>query len=304
MSRADAMAAVPVKSSLSDLWWTARNPPLDPTNSFSGKSILITGSNTGLGFEAAKKFAALGASKLILGVRSIERGQAAKDRIEQSLDGRSSSPLIEVIQLDMLKLSSVEEFAREVSERFTEVHIVVLNAGIAAVDYFTSPEGWESSLQVNVISTAYLALLLLPKLRQTTLSTGSLSILEIVTSSGHGDVKAPSLESNGRIIDKVNDRSNFNFLTQYQITKLLAMYVMKQISATTLADEVVVFAVCPGLCKSDIARDGSFVLRKIDGIWKSLFARTAEQGSRTLVSGATLGADARGGFWTHDRLAT
>ncbi|KAK4234271.1 hypothetical protein C8A03DRAFT_37961 [Achaetomium macrosporum] len=61
--------------------WAVNHPPADPTVSFAGKTVLVTGTNTGLGFEAAVKYAALGASRLILGVRSADKGEAAKQHI-------------------------------------------------------------------------------------------------------------------------------------------------------------------------------------------------------------------------------
>ena len=303
MSRADILASQPAKASLSSLYWTARNPPEDPTQSFEGRTVLITGCNTGLGFEAGLKFARLGASKLIFGVRSIERGNAAKKRIEEQLGGKLSSSTIEVLELDMMNFSSVKSFAQKVDSKFSEVHDVVLNAGMAASKYIESPEGWESSLQVNVLSTAYLSILLLPVLRKTAHSSGNPTHLEIVASAGHGDVDAASIQDSGRIVDKVTKEENFSLMKQYAITKLLVMYAMNQLASRVSAEEVIILACCPSLCKSDIAREASYIVRKIDGVWKSIFARSTEEGSRTLVSGVTLGKDAHGQFWTNDRIS-
>ena len=58
--------------------WGKLNPPKDPKIPFTGKTVLVTGSNTGLGFVVALKFAALGASKLILAVRTPAKGKAGK----------------------------------------------------------------------------------------------------------------------------------------------------------------------------------------------------------------------------------
>ena len=55
-----------------------------PTSSFAEKTVIITGSNTGLGKEAARHIARLGAETLILAVRSLEKGEAAKRDIEKS----------------------------------------------------------------------------------------------------------------------------------------------------------------------------------------------------------------------------
>src|SRR5947207_9430389 len=89
--------------------WAAKNLPMNPEASFSGNTVLVTGSNTGLGFQAAIKYAALGASTLILGVRSVEKGEAAKAAIVEQAGCRPD--IIKVMQIDMNIFSSVEEFA-------------------------------------------------------------------------------------------------------------------------------------------------------------------------------------------------
>ncbi|KAK5275948.1 hypothetical protein LTR16_011942, partial [Cryomyces antarcticus] len=75
----------------------------------TGKTIIVTGANVGLGFEAAKHFVRLGAEKVVLGVRSLEKGEAAKKRIE----GREKrSGVVEVWIVDLLSYESVKEFAK------------------------------------------------------------------------------------------------------------------------------------------------------------------------------------------------
>src|ERR1700712_1695295 len=83
----------------------------DPTESFAGRTVIVTGSNTGLGLAAAIKFANLGASRLILGVRSIEKGNAAKLTVEEQSKAKNPDCKIEVWQLDMLSYPSVKAFA-------------------------------------------------------------------------------------------------------------------------------------------------------------------------------------------------
>lgn len=298
---AEAITSVPARSSLSAFWWAARHPTPDPTASFAGKTVLITGPNAGLGFEAATKFAALGASKLIFGVRSLERGKEAKSRIEQKTGCRSD--VIQLIQLDMANYTSIEKFVQDVTNTFSVIHAAVLNAGVAPSSHKLSPEGWEMSLQVNVISAAYLGILLLPILRQTGVTTGQPTHLEFVTSVGHGDVSVGSVQDNNSILRKVNDSKSFSFTSQYIITKLLEVWVMTHIAAQVSSSQVIVNAACPSLCKSTLGRDFSIMLRAPDNLFKSIFGRTAEEGSRVLVSAVTTGQEAHGGFWSHDRVA-
>lgn len=298
---ADAITSVPAKSDWGAFRWGAKNPPVDPTTSYAGKTVLITGPNAGLGFEAATKFAALGASKLIFGVRSLEKGKQAKAAIEQKTGCKPD--VIQLLQLDMASYTSTEKFAREVNTKFSAVHVAVLNAGVAPPSYKPSPEGWEMALQVNVISSTYLAILLLPKLRETGLSTGQPAHLELVVSCGHGDVKAESVRDSTSILKKVSDPKNFSFTSQYVITKLLEVWAMTHIAAKTSPSQVIVNSSCPSLCKSTLGRDFSIMLRIPDSLIKAIFARTAEQGSRILVSATTTGPDAHGGYWAHDRVA-
>jgi NAD(P)-dependent dehydrogenase (short-subunit alcohol dehydrogenase family) len=289
------------KNSLGSLWWSARHPPADPTASFAGKTVLITGANVGLGFEAAVKFAALGVSTLIFGVRSLEKGKAAKEKIEQTT--KCNTNVIQLFQLDMSDFSSVEKFATAVSGKFPTIDAAVLNAGIAPSGYNLSPHGWEMSVQVNVLSTTYLAILLLPKLRATSSTTGKPAHLEIIASTGHRDVNPESVQGNEGILKKVNDEKTFSWVAQYSITKLLVMWSMVHIAAKTSPHQVIVVATCPGLCQSTIGRDFSAPLRYPDTLFKKIFGRTCEEGSRTYVSATLLREEAHGGFWTHDRIS-
>lgn len=144
-------------------FWHARYPPKDPVHlSFASKTVLVTGANDGLGLQAAIKFAQLGAARLVLGVRSREKGEAAKAAI---LSKTKSSPLPEfvVITVDLSTFASVKAFAAEVNEKIDKLHVVLLCAGIMIPTFQTSPDGYEINFQVNVLSSALMALLLVPR---------------------------------------------------------------------------------------------------------------------------------------------
>lgn len=85
----------------------------------------MTGSNVGLGLEAARHFVRLGAEKVILAVRSIEKGEDAKKNIEQS---EKSSGVVEVWQLDLSSYESVKQFAKR-ADGLKRIDAVVENAG-------------------------------------------------------------------------------------------------------------------------------------------------------------------------------
>jgi NAD(P)-dependent dehydrogenase (short-subunit alcohol dehydrogenase family) len=283
-----------------------QNPPYDPQTSFAGKSVLITGANVGLGLEAAVKFAALGASRLVLGVRSLERGEEAKAEICR----RAGFPVakVQLYRLDMSTFEGVKSFTKSVTEKEKSLDIVVLNAGIAAPAHQLSPDGYEMVLQVNVLSTALLAVLLFPLLQQTAQKTGEATHMEFVGSVGHRMLKSNTLDavldnSETSIIIYLNDNKNYTPQNAYCISKLLLMYIMDGLVSACRShrsDQVIITTCCPNLCRTNIGREFSIFSKLANHLFQSVFARTAEEGSRILVSGTTLDSSAMGQFWSHD----
>ena len=106
----------------------------------------MTGSNIGLGLEAARHFPRLGASKVILAVPSISRGEAAAKSIHDFI-GKTS--VCKVWLLDMGNWNSIKEFVRRAGG-LKRLDIVIENAGIAASEY-AEMEGLESMVAVNVV---------------------------------------------------------------------------------------------------------------------------------------------------------
>lgn len=133
----------------------ALKPPV-PTADFSGKTIIVTGANVGLGKEASKLFIRLNASKVILAVRSIKKPEAAKAEIEAQT---KRTGVVEVYKLDYSSYASVKAFAARVAE-LERVDIAVLNTGVAT-EQFEISEYNENTLTVNVISIALLLFFIL-----------------------------------------------------------------------------------------------------------------------------------------------
>jgi retinol dehydrogenase-12 len=150
--------------------------PTYPTYDFSGQTVIVTGSNVGLGLEAARHFARLNCAKLILAVRTVSKGEKAKESILSST--KRKSDCIEVWPLDLSSSASVKAFAKR-AEGLERVDILVENAGLSVAGWEVM-EGNEASLQVNVINTFLLALLMLPMLRKTAEKFDTTPHLEIV----------------------------------------------------------------------------------------------------------------------------
>jgi len=286
-------------------------PPADPTTpaSFAGQTVIVTGSNTGLGYEAAFKFASLGAAHLILAVRDVQKGEVAKTKLEQRLGPLSKTCSIEVWQLDLANYDSIKSFAKRVDSELEQLDVAVLNAGVFNISFGQSLAGWENDLQVNTLSTTLLALLLLPKLKKTSRTTGRTPTLEIVSSGTHYMSKLTPEQMSGDVdlLAEFNQSSKFNANKQYGLSKLFLMHALQGVSE--LASEagpdgtpvVFVTSTCPGICQTDIARGyDNIVFRILKIVVGLLLFRSAEQGSRTLVSGALLGSRGHGVFWQND----
>lgn len=135
--------------------WTAADLP-----SFAGRIAIVTGANSGLGAVTARELARKGA-KVILAVRNTNKGEAAA----QQMTGD-----VEVRQLDLQDLSSVRQFAGRVDE----VDILINNAGIMAVPYALTADGFESQIGTNHLGHFALTNLLLPKITDRVVTVSSM----------------------------------------------------------------------------------------------------------------------------------
>ena len=287
-------------------------PPAPPTASFSGKTVLITGANTGLGFEAAKHFLALDAALLIVAVRSLEKGNAAREQLVEAFPSKNDA--IDILPLDMNSYDSITKFAETINSRYHNLDVALLNAGISNRLYAVSPEGWEETLQVNTISTALLALLLIPKLRAS--KRGESDPHMVIVSSGlYHSVTAKELGVEParpeNILKGCNDSADRfaagNGVRQYSISKLLVMFVVKEIANLATAPDgepqVLVTSCCPGACVTDLGRQYNRWYEKLAmSLLGPIITRSVEEGSRTLVSATALGPESQAGYWKNDQL--
>lgn len=304
----------PGLSTIGEMWWSRKHPPKDYQVSFAGKTVLVTGANTGLGFEAAVKYVALGADKLIIAVRSAAKGEEARRRILERA-GRSSSEVdIAILTVDLSDLASVKEFAHNLGRETQYLDVALLNAGLANPRFEMCPAGWEMALQVNVLSTALMSVLLLPLLRSTAAARGKAVHLTFVNSHGHRMVQKDWYASaEGSLMKAANDKARWDVAKSYSMVKLMGMAVMQGVargvtesrasSPNHKSPDIVVNAVCPSLCKTDLGRKFGTVSQISGFIFQGIFARTAEEGSRSLVSATALGPESHGRFWHHDILA-
>ncbi|KAH7388889.1 short-chain dehydrogenase/reductase-like protein [Cadophora sp. MPI-SDFR-AT-0126] len=270
---------------LKSQWTTLPYPATD----FTGQTIIVTGSNVGLGLEAARHFVRLGASKVILACRSQEKGESAKKDIGEST---KRSAVVEVWQVDLGSYESVKQFCSRAT-KLDRLDAVVENAGIAT-SYYTELEGMESTVTVNVISTFLMALLLLPKLRADAMKYNTTPRLVIVASEAHEQARFVE-KSAPLIFPALNNPKNQP--DRYTVSKLLEVLTVRELAPALTASEkpkVILNCLTPGFCHSELMRDAPFPLNILAPIGKFFLARTTEVGSRTLVSAAAASEDMHG----------
>ena len=116
-----------------------------------GKTVLITGGNSGIGFEAARFFAKKN-NRLILAIRSLEKGEEARKTILNETPTASVS----LMHLDLASLESIRKFIAKIKEERIDIDVFYANAGIYRVPFSTLYHGLESHMAVNYASNYYL----------------------------------------------------------------------------------------------------------------------------------------------------
>src|SRR6201987_3556465 len=125
--------------------WTAADLP-----SFAGRTVIVTGANSGLGAVTARELARVGA-QVTLAVRNTGKGEAA---------AREMTGDVEVRRLDLQDLASVRQFADGVDS----VDVLINNAGVMAVPHAVTADGFETQIGTNHLGHFALTNLLLPKI--------------------------------------------------------------------------------------------------------------------------------------------
>lgn len=137
-------------------WSTADMPDL------SGKVMIVTGANSGIGFEAAKAFAAKGAHT-ILACRNMDKAQVALADIKRDAPQAS----VEIMALDLASQTSIHTFAEAFKARFDRLDVLANNAGIMMVPYGTTEDGFERQVGTNHLGHFALTGLLIDRLIDT-----------------------------------------------------------------------------------------------------------------------------------------
>jgi NAD(P)-dependent dehydrogenase (short-subunit alcohol dehydrogenase family) len=127
-----------------------------------GKTVVVTGGNSGMGFETAAALASMGARVLIT-VRNADKGRAAVASITQRLQGEGQ---VQLVVFDLADLASVRRGAAEILEQTPRLDVLVNNAGLVLTERAETVDGYEATFAINHLGPFLLTNLLLDRMTE------------------------------------------------------------------------------------------------------------------------------------------
>ncbi|WP_341281024.1 oxidoreductase [Paenibacillus sp. FSL H8-0537] len=261
----------------------------DNITDVSEQVVIITGANSGLGFETAAALAERKA-KVILAVRNMEKGSEAVGKIKSLYPGAHVTPM----QLDLGDLNSVRTFAADFMNQYESLSILINNAGIMIPPLRLTKDGFESQFGGNHLGHFALTGLLLPKL----ISTPNSRVVTVSSIAAH----------NAAIdFDNLDGSKGYSAIKFYGQSKLANLMFARELQNKLRSNHLdVASVVChPGISNTNLFSFGSgkqanTFMRMLTGLFSqpahmgalpTLYAATAP----TIKGGEYIGPDGRGG---------
>ena len=251
---------------------------LDNIENASGKTVIVTGGNSGLGYESVKAFAEKGA-KVILASRSMEKGEAAKNKI-----GNVSGE-ITVVQLDIQDFSSIDAFVDQFKQNNDRLDVLLNNAGIMMTPYFKTEEGFEGQLGTNHFGHFRLTGLLLDMVKKTP-NSRVINVSSSAHAWGKMDFDNLQFENGGYTPMKSYGRS--------KLANLLFTYELQRKFEENGIDSIAV-AAHPGGSKTNLSRhvEGKLLFKILGPLFNSMMMEQ-DQGALSQIR-ASVDENVKGG---------
>lgn len=253
--------------------------------SLEGKTIIVTGANSGVGYEASRIFVQNGA-RVVMACRDEQKAKEAVHNIKQTVPYAK----VEYMLLDLASLTSVREFAQLALQKLSNIDILCNNAGVMTIpykNYTTTKDGFEMHFGINHLGHFALTGLLFERI------VCSKDARIVTVSSAAHKIGSPQIN-----FDDLNATKNFK--NQYGVSKLanlLFTYEMDRRLKQLCIDNVKAIACHPGIAKSNLLEAGPKMAKSKTSLWIKLAyinAQTAEKGGFSEVYAAS-GLDINGG---------
>ena len=226
------------------------------------KVYVITGANTGIGFEAALQISQEDSSRhVIIACRDKKRGQEAVDLIKSKNGDSKSCSTVELAILDLNSLASVREFSDRFLERKIPLHCLILNAGVMPlfpkVDRTETVDGFESCFGVNYLGHFYLTLKLLPALEQATHHSINSRVIA-VSSLTHRLIDLNWIDFEGMAHQRQGYNNNRAYTTSKFNLALFSAEFNRRFAETLHINSN---CMCPGIIPTSIVRDTNQIIQ-------------------------------------------
>ncbi|XP_067575285.1 retinol dehydrogenase 13 isoform X4 [Pseudorca crassidens] len=202
-----------------------------------GKTVIVTGANTGIGKQTALELARRGGT-IILACRDLEKCEAAAKEIR----GETLNHRVNARHLDLASLKSIREFAAKITEEEERVHILINNAAVMRCPHWTTEDGFEMQLGVNYLGHFLLTNLLLDKLKASAPSR-IINLSSLAHVAGHIDFEDLNWE-----------KRKYDTKAAYCQSKLAVVLFTKELSRRLQGTGVTVNALHPGVARTELGR--------------------------------------------------
>ncbi len=245
----------------------------------AGKTVLITGANSGIGFQTARELARHGAH-VLMGVRDLSKGEAARKKIVAEQPGAQ----VELVALDIASVASIRGFAGEFSASGTRLDVLVNNAGVMALPKREqTPDGFERQFGTNHLGHFALTGLLMPAL----LAAPAPRVVTV----------ASLAHRNGKMEwDNLQGEKSYTPWGAYNSSKLANILFARELDrrAREKGSKLLSVAVHPGVSTTNISNYGTDLKTTLFRLFGRFFVQNDEMGALPTLYAATA-AEVHGG---------
>ncbi|XP_016392483.1 retinol dehydrogenase 12-like [Sinocyclocheilus rhinocerous] len=200
-----------------------------------GKTAIVTGANTGIGKETVKDLAMRGA-RVILACRDLLKAEQAAGDISRDVENAN----VVVRKLDLADTRSICDFAELIYNTEKSLHLLINNAGVAMCPYSTTADGFETQFGVNHLGHFFLTFLLMDLLKHSAPSR----VINVSLAHHMGKIH----------FEDLNSEKSYHPVKAYVQSKLANILFTRELAPRAEEMGVSVYAVDPGLVKTDIIR--------------------------------------------------